>query len=67
MVANLSMLQDGKPTRYGGYFDNPLIDSDAIFRRFPLLRPMVEIFMRTLPLSILQSLYPDHPIGLIVN
>lgn len=35
-TANLPVLQDGAPT--AGFFDNPSVDSDGIFRRVPTLQ-----------------------------
>ncbi len=49
-VGNLSILQSAAQT--GGYFDNPFVSSDGVFRRVPL----VQIYQRNLYSSLALSL-----------
>ncbi len=60
--ANLALLQqyaDG-----GGFFDNPLIDSDGVYRRVPMLQRYEEAFYPSLSLAVMQSLFGSNALSL---
>ena len=54
---NIAQLQSS--TRYGGYFDNPMVDSDGRFRRFPIVQLYQDKIYGALSLSVIQALQPD--------
>jgi adenylate cyclase len=54
--ANLPILQSN--ALHGGYFDNPLVDADGLFRRIPMVQKYKGNLYSSLSLQILRSLSP---------
>ncbi|MBF0309133.1 MAG: adenylate/guanylate cyclase domain-containing protein [Magnetococcales bacterium] len=57
---NLAELQAA--TLSGGFFDNPLVDEDGVFRRVPLLTLYKGGLYPSLPLSMVRSLLGEPPL-----
>ena len=57
-AGNLEILQVAAGS--GGYFDNPLVGSDGVFRRVPLIQSYDEYLFPSLALAITQA-YLDNP------
>lgn len=55
---NLEILQEA--TKSGGYFDNPFVDSDGVFRRVPLIQSYNDYLFSSLALATTQA-YLDQP------
>ena len=62
---NLEILQSS--ARSGGYFDNPFVDSDGVFRRVPLVQNYGDYLYASLALSTTQLHLNNPDIGLIVE
>ena len=52
-TGNLKVLQSA--AKSGGYFDNPLVDQDGVFRRVPLIQNYSDYLFASLALSTTQS------------
>ncbi|CAI8163542.1 MAG: Adenylate cyclase 2 [Pseudidiomarina mangrovi] len=61
-ASNLAMLQ--QQALHGGFFDNPMVDDDGIFRRVPLLQRYQQQLYPSLPLAMLQTLLAMPPVTL---
>ncbi|MCW8885856.1 MAG: CHASE2 domain-containing protein [Motiliproteus sp.] len=61
--ANLSVLQSQTP--YGGFVDNPLLDSDGLYRQVPMLQRFQGQLYPALSLSVLQSIYGSQQVNLL--
>lgn len=48
----------------GGYFDNPMVDADGIFRRVPLMQQWQNELYGSLPLAMLYTLLGQPPVEL---
>lgn len=62
---NLEVLQSS--AWGGGFFDNPMIDIDGVFRRVPLLQEMNGKLYGSLALSMVRAALDDPSIELIVD
>lgn len=62
---NLPVLQDSAMT--AGFFDNPLVGSDGIFRRVPMLQKYKGQYYQSLSLAVMRSLLDMPPVELIVS
>jgi adenylate cyclase len=62
---NLEILQSAAGA--GGYFDNPLVDPDGVFRRVPLIQAYGEFLFPSLALAITQSHLNNPKVELIVE
>ncbi|MGI9302018.1 MAG: CHASE2 domain-containing protein [Gammaproteobacteria bacterium] len=62
--ANLALLQENALA--AGFFDNPLVDHDGIFRRVPLLQTFGDKLHESLSLAVTRTLL-DRPIELIIE
>jgi len=62
---NLALLQDA--AIYGGFFDNPMVDRDGVYRRLPLLLNYQNQLYPSFSLAIIQALLGDTEIKLISN
>ncbi|MCC5854356.1 MAG: adenylate/guanylate cyclase domain-containing protein [Idiomarina sp.] len=51
----------------GGYFDNPMVDDDGVFRRVPLLQEWQGELYGSLPLAMLYTLLGQPPVALDVH
>lgn len=60
--SNLSQLQ--QQAMHGGFFDNPMVDADGIFRRVPVLQNYQQQLYPSLPLAMLQTLLAMPPVQL---
>ncbi len=60
--ANLPVLQQA--ALGGGFFDNPTVDADGIFRRVPLVQDYQNQLYPSLPLAMFQLLLGQPPVGL---
>ena len=64
-TANLKILQDS--AMRGGFFDNPLLDSDGVFRRVPMLQEYQGKLYESLSLAMARIHLGSPPIQLIVK
>jgi len=62
---NLEVLQAA--ARSGGYFDNPLVGRDGVFRRVPLIQTYEEYLFPSLALAMTQAHLGDPKIDLVVE
>ncbi|NOQ76841.1 MAG: CHASE2 domain-containing protein, partial [Methylococcaceae bacterium] len=62
---SLELLQDA--AIYGGFFNNPLVDQDGVYRRLPLLMSYQNKLYPSFSLAIIQSLLEGAAIELISN
>lgn len=63
-TGNLESLQQAMVA--GGFFDNPLVDSDGVFRRVPLLQEYEGDYYPSLPLAMLLTMLGMPPVELEV-
>jgi adenylate cyclase len=63
--ANLPLLQNAALT--GGYFDNPFVDSDGVFRRVPLIQSYDKNLYTSLALSTARAALNNPRLELIVE
>ncbi len=59
-VANLSLLQAATP--WAGFFDNPQVDVDGIYRRVPLLQRYEQGYYPSLSLSVFMALMGEFTV-----
>ncbi len=64
-TANLDVLQ--KSAYSGGFFDNPLLDDDGVFRRVPLLQEYEDSLHESLALALTRAAMGSPKIELIVE
>ena len=64
-TANLAILQDAAYS--GGFFDNPLLDKDGVFRRVPLLQEYDGALHESLALSVTRVALGSPRIELVVE
>ncbi len=64
-TANLKLLQ--KNAYSGGFFDNPLLDNDGVFRRVPLLQTYKNELHESLSLALTRVATGSPTIEMIVN
>ena len=64
-TANLAMLQDAAYS--GGFFDNPLLDDDGIFRRVPLLQVYDGQLHESLALALTRAAMGSPRVELVVE
>jgi len=64
-TANLEMLQDKALS--GGFFDNPLLDDDGVFRRVPLLQAYNNELYESLALALTRVALGNPNIELVVE
>lgn len=62
---NLEILQAS--ARSGGYFDNPFVDADGVFRRVPLIQSYQGYLFASLALATIQAHLSEPDIGLVVE
>ncbi len=63
--ANLAILQDAVPS--GGFFHNPLVDTDGKFRRFPMLVKYGDKVYESLSLAVVRLVLGAPPVELVVS
>ena len=63
--ANLGILQTS--ARSGGYFDNPFVDADGVFRRVPLIQTYDGYLFASLALATTQAHLAVNDIDLVVE
>ena len=63
--ANLPILQNA--SRSGGYFDNPSVDADGVFRRVPLIQSYNELLYSSLALATARLALGNPKIELLVE
>lgn len=63
-TANIPLLQTW--AQGGGFFDNPLVDQDGVFRRVPLLQAYQQQLYPSLPLAMFLHLLGQPPVNLQV-
>ncbi len=51
----------------GGFFDNPLVDQDGVFRRVPMLQEYKGQYYQSLSLGVVRSVLGMPPIEMIVS
>ena len=61
-IANLATLQ--KPAHTGGFFDNPALHNDGVFRRVPLLQAFEHHLYPSLALAVVSTALDDSKIQL---
>ncbi len=64
-TANLEILQEN--AYRGGFFDNPLLDDDGIFRRVPLLQQVDSKLYESLALALVRTYIGSPPIEMLVE
>ncbi len=64
-TANLKVLQDSAYS--GGFFNNPLLDDDGVFRRVPLLQTYENELHESLALALARVASGQPPIELVVE
>ncbi len=64
-TANIDILQSS--TAMGGFFDNPLIDADGVFRRVPLLQSFEGKLYPSLALEITRATLQNNTIKLVYS
>ena len=64
-TANLAELQAGAHS--AGFFDNPFLDNDGVYRRVPLLQEFNARLYASLPLAVVQSALDSPDIELVVR
>jgi len=64
-TANLELLQ--KSAYGGGFFDNPLLDDDGVFRRVPLLQVYGNQLYESLALALARVATGSHNIEMVVE
>ena len=62
---NIEILQSA--ARSGGYFDNPHVDQDGVFRRVPLVQTYQNFLFSSLALATTQAYLDQPPVELIVE
>lgn len=63
--ANQPVLQENAMS--GGFFDNPLVGQDGVFRRVPMLQEYKGQYYQSLSLGLVRSVLGNPPIELIVS
>lgn len=63
--ANISILQKSAPT--GGFFDNPFVDEDGVFRRVPLIQSYHNYLYSSLALSVAQLALGSPKLEMLVE
>lgn len=61
-ASNIQILQ--KNAWAGGFFDNPTVDADGIFRRVPLIQEYNQQLYPSLPLAMVRTLLGQAPVTL---
>ncbi|MCH6564770.1 MAG: adenylate/guanylate cyclase domain-containing protein [Proteobacteria bacterium] len=64
-IGNLEILQSA--TEFGGYFDNPLVDADGVFRRVPLIQAYDNHLYSSLALAVSQAHLDKSKIDLVIE
>jgi adenylate cyclase len=64
-TANLKILQNNALS--GGFFDNPLLDADGVFRRVPLLQTYGNQLHQSLALALTRVALGSPPIKMIIK
>ena len=64
-TANLRILQSGAYS--AGFFDNPLLDDDGVYRRVPLLQEFDDQLYESLPLALVRSALGSPRLELLVR
>lgn len=59
-TANLPQFQ--RSALSGGFFDNPLVDDDGVFRRIPLLQQFEGGLYQSLPLAVVRAILGNPPL-----
>ncbi|MEH6813769.1 MAG: adenylate/guanylate cyclase domain-containing protein, partial [Motiliproteus sp.] len=63
--ANLALLQTQTPN--GGFFDNPLLDSDGLYRKVPMLQSFQGQLYPSLSLAVMQTVFASTEIQLLAG
>jgi adenylate cyclase len=64
-TANLELLQNSAFS--GGFFDNPLLDDDGVFRRVPLLQAYDGYLHESLALALTRAALGSPPIEMVIE
>ena len=64
-IGNLAELQGATP--WAGFFDNPLVDADGVFRRVPLLQAYQGNYYPSLSLAVLMALFGEQQVTPIIE
>jgi len=65
VIGNLAILQEATP--WGGFFDNPVVDSDGVYRRVPILQEYDGAYYPSLALATLMALFGEPSVDLTVE
>lgn len=65
MIGNLPLLQSR--TLWGGFFDNPLVDVDGVYRRVPLLQRYEGQYYPSLALSMMMALFGETEVVPVIE
>ncbi|MGB0468737.1 MAG: CHASE2 domain-containing protein [Pontibacterium sp.] len=65
LIGNLPMLQDA--TTWSGFFDNPDVDADGVYRRVPLLQRYQENYYPSLALAMVMALFGETEVVPVIE
>ena len=65
MIGNLPLLQER--TLWGGFFDNPSVDVDGVYRRVPLLQRYEDQYYPSLALSMMMALFGETEVVPVIE
>lgn len=65
VIGNLESLQSSTP--YSGFFDNPMVDLDGVYRRVPLLQRYEGGYYPSLPLAMLMALFYEDKVEVSIE
>ena len=64
-IANLPLFQSATP--WAGFFDNPLVDADGVFRRVPLLQQYQQHYYPSLSLAMILALFGESQVTPVIE
>ncbi len=64
-ISSLNQLQSS--TVWNGFFDNPMVDSDGVYRRVPVIQRYDERYYPSLALSMLLALFGEESVTPIIE
>lgn len=65
LISSVDQLQSG--IVWNGFFDNPMVDPDGVYRRVPLIQRYQEQYYPSLALSMLLALFDEHSVTPIIE
>lgn len=65
IISSVGDLQNS--SRWNGFFDNPLVDSDGVYRRVPMLQRYQDHYYPSLALAVLLALFDDPTVVPVIE